>query len=341
MSEIKKNKNTVEFWVDGKAKPYVFCIDTAVMLGLRGGALQRVPNDVMKMCHSRSSGVVTLIDSGYVDKQYIEWFQLADKLDAIGYTASVREIDYWVCNCKKVPFKRLAEYLRNGGTSLLDFAKDMAKVSFLEQNGLRIDEHFTEPMADFLFNRFCGEDKNTISVIAYWLSRGAWEYHHDESYNLRSRLLNIIAYYKDLGWELEKGDFYRQYINASRAHTAKKDEIANRKMREYQEYRRKALTFEDDNFVVIIPTTVDELRDEGHKQSNCVGGYARYIGEKDRNVVFIRHKANPTKPYITCDITRSGSINQFLVACNCYTHKIEDIAFREAYQKHLKENWGK
>ena len=43
MSEIKRNKGMIEFWVDDKKKPYILDINKGELLGLRGGALQSIP----------------------------------------------------------------------------------------------------------------------------------------------------------------------------------------------------------------------------------------------------------------------------------------------------------
>ena len=149
----------------------------------------------------------------------------------------------------------------------------------------------------------------------------------------------MCAWANEFGWTLEKSDFFRQYINLRRAYQQAKDEQTNRLMREYQEFHRNALTFETETHIVIIPTTIEGLRNEGNAQGNCVGGYGYRIADKDRNVVFVRKKSNPTKPYITCDIYNNGHINQYLVSCNCSVTDPADLEFREQFQEHLLANW--
>lgn len=343
MSEIKRNKGMIEFWVDDKKKPYVFDINKGEILGLRGSALQTIPSVVRHMARqslsTAPSGVMRLIYNGYMKTGWYIW---ADRLDNIGYHPTVWELD---CYYKDLDNgfnlgKFVKWFKENPNQSLDDYLRSHRKSEWLKETGLQADEILNERMIDWIYDSFRHQPVENIKVIAYWLSRGVWEYHNGESYLMRRRIEGAIEFATAINTPLEKSDFFRQYINLKRAYQHAQDEKANRLMREYQEYHRNAMTFETDTHIVLIPTTIEELRNEGQAQGNCVGGYGNSIANKRLNVVFIRRKSNPTKSYITCDIDRSGYINQYLTACNNFVSNEQDLDFKKLFQAHLLANWN-
>lgn len=341
MSEIKKNKGMIEFWIDGKAKPYILDVNKGQLLGLRGGAIHSIPTAVRHLAGSHKSTVNRLIYNGYTPEHNESLYVVADKLDSIGYTATIWELTQYRSQIVNLDFRKLANHLRNNPhSSIEDYILISGKVDWLSSMGLKIEGQLTDDMVDCIYRNWREENAETVKALAYCFSRGLYEFYADDGYSLRSKVNIMLYWLKELEWKLDKSDFFRQYINARRAYIAKKDEIANRKMAEYQEERRNALTFETDTHIVIIPTTIAELRDEGKAQGNCVGGYGSAVGNKERNVVFIRRKDNPNRAYITCDITRRGTINQYLAHHNSYVKDREDLDFEALYQAHLYENWG-
>ena len=341
MSEIKKNKGMIEYWVDGKAKPYILDVNKGQLLGLRGGAIHSIPTAVRHLAGGSTSTVNRLIYNNYAPEHNASLYLVADKLDSIGYTAGIWELTHYRSQIVNLDFRKLANHLRNNPhSSIEDYILISGKADWLSSVGLKIEGQLTEDMVDCIYRNWREENAETIKALAYCFSRGLYEFFADDGYSLRNRVNNMLYWLKELEWKLDKSDFFRQYINARRAYIAKKDEIANRKMAEYQEERRNALTFETDTHIVIIPTTIAELRDEGKAQGNCVGGYGSAVGNKERNVVFIRRKDNPNRAYITCDITRRGTINQYLAHHNSYVKDREDLDFEALYQAHLYENWG-
>lgn len=341
MSEIKKNKGMIEYWIDGKTKPYILDVNKGQLLGLRGGVIHNIPYPVRSLAGGHSSTVNRLIYNGYTPEHNASLYVVADKLDSIGYTATLWELSKYHSHIVSLDFRKLANHLRNNPHSNIEeYILLSGKADWLSSVGLKVDGQLTEEMVELIYTNWREESVETVKALAYCLSRGLYEFFADDRYSLRSKISNMLHWLKELEWSLEKSDFFRQYINARRAYIAKQDEIANRRMAEYQEHRRNALTFETDNYLVLIPTTIEELRNEGKAQGNCVGGYGGIIGDKKRNVVFIRRKNNPNKPYITCDITPKGTINQYLIHHNNYTPDKQDLEFQALFQAHLYANWG-
>ena len=63
---------------------------------------------------------------------------------------------------------------------------------------------------------------------------------------------------------------------------------------------RKIEKLSNDEFVVIVPKTLQDFTDEGNMQRNCVGHYYHSSIAEGRNVVyFIRRRETPNRSYIT------------------------------------------
>lgn len=352
---VVKEKNEYRFTVEGKAKPYVFDVNTGLMYGLRGSMLQNTPNEVIKGL--RSTNVKSFVI------QYLKNFPLGaiipntvaffDKIDSIGvpynwdnYRYISRNINFFSNN-----FKAFANYVREHADNLENcgqrFYEEYKVLMFAETYHLQADEHFTAEMLDCLFDIV--ERKQYISPAhteraAYYMARGLYDFFEGRTYNIGSHLRRFERYTDALKTEWEKGDFFRQYIVARRDYERNRRAFENEKLKAMQMAHKTALEFETDLYQVVIPTTEEELIEEGRRQSNCVGGYGDRIRDGGCNVVFVRLKNDLDHNYITCDIRiRNGKpyINQFLRAYNSYNISEQDKEFSQLYLAHISENWGK
>lgn len=61
--------------------------------------------------------------------------------------------------------------------------------------------------------------------------------------------------------------------------------------------------YENDEFVVITPTTVMEFINEACYQDNCLIGYIDEVMEGKTNIAFIREKKNPSVSFVTMEIS--------------------------------------
>lgn len=347
MGRIEKDKNLYKFWVDGKAKPYTIDINKGELLGLRGSPIQRFPTAVVEL--ARYTGVKTsvlrLVVNGYPPSR-TDLYQLADKLDAIGYSASTWELNNLSHKADEINFKDMAKYLKSGEGDIEDYIRHRMREMWLAKHNLRPTEQLTQPMIDLLYD-YCSANNYTveeISCFAYYLSRGLYEFFIAGNMFSRGTCASVLKEFakccRALETPMEKSDFFRQYINAQRNFERQKDVLLDKLIAENQRSKMSALAFENDEFQVIVPTTNKELITEGENQHNCVGGYGQRIAEGNRYVVFIRHKADPSTSYITCDILTDGRINQYLTRYNRYTGSESAKAFEKLYQEHLYANWG-
>jgi hypothetical protein len=71
----------------------------------------------------------------------------------------------------------------------------------------------------------------------------------------------------------------------------------------------KKYSFEDDNFVIKVPFSVQELAYEGKVLKHCVRGYASRLKLNRCEILFIRKKSEPDVPFFTMEIS-NGRIVQ-------------------------------
>ena len=142
--------------------------------------------------------------------------------------------------------------------------------------------------------------------------------------------------------EVSKGTPIAQCATIERDYKEYKNRIPNETLQKHQ--KAEWANVEDDDFVIIVPTTLQELKEEGNRMHNCVGGmwtdgYGNNLaeGQQTMGIVFIRHADDPTEPFIDCDFRLDTmEIIQFY---GKYNHSLRDdhiLDFREKLQRHLR-----
>ena len=86
-----------------------------------------------------------------------------------------------------------------------------------------------------------------------------------------------------------------------------KNKVRNEKILANEEKIRSITEIQHDNFVIIVPSSMDDFTKEGQMQNNCVGSYYHdSIARGDNLIYFIRRKETPNRSYIT---------NRFNIGC--------------------------
>ena len=101
------------------------------------------------------------------------------------------------------------------------------------------------------------------------------------------------------------------------------------------ETRKPQLAYENDKYIVIVPTTEAEYKDEADMQGNCVYRmYMERVANGRTNIVFIRKKSDVAESLVTCEVTNNFEIEQYLAYRNSRAIG-EELAFKEEYEKYL------
>lgn len=99
---------------------------------------------------------------------------------------------------------------------------------------------------------------------------------------------------------------------------------------------RKQLEFFDDNLMIVQPKQLSDIAYEGKVLHHCVGGYAERHAKGALNIMFIRKKSEPDKPYYTMEVSVDGKIVQVRGKRNIAPNKeVEDLI--KGYKAYLEK----
>lgn len=351
MSAIIKNKNIIEFQLND-TQTYRYDMNSGILYGLKQTPLKSIPSVVNIMLENghNSSNLIYYLYYGFGEGERKERFtnikmvSFFDRLDSAGFPVlnglfSTHDIPIF-----EKHFKELRKEFVEEGTPirfLYDRLCEYDLSDWLEENGLKIDDHFTKNKAIFLKDG--NYPKKWLPRLAYYLCKdGLWEFFSDGNlYVLQGKISSFVQMMEAMGRTPEKGNFIRQYSEIQAEYNLKKEEFDNILLRKNQSAHANALNFSYNDFEVVIPTTSEEFINEGESQNNCVARiYLPKVLRGETNVVFVRKKNALDISYITCEVY-GGKIYQFLLR---YNQRVDDNSpekdFYNAYAKHLAQNWG-
>ena len=105
--------------------------------------------------------------------------------------------------------------------------------------------------------------------------------------NSQSKKNNFPKYPKDFLIEYDRAIvFYEDYKNKELDDKIKR-------------HQSKLPLFETEDYIVKIPMSVEELREEGERQKNCVGSYSNSVASENNFVIFIRKKTKASQSFMT------------------------------------------
>lgn len=138
--------------------------------------------------------------------------------------------------------------------------------------------------------------------------------------NQKVRLQDLLADWLDYLKDLEKlqmdvtdplnlfpKDFYRMHANVSMQVDHQKNKIIDDKISALLPWRQMLFAMETGKYLIRPAESTFELIYEGKKLHHCVGGYANRYAENDTNILFIREKEQPDKPFVTMEVQKSGN----------------------------------
>lgn len=150
-------------------------------------------------------------------------------------------------------------------------------------------------------------------------------------------LADYISYCRDMDKKpVKTASFTREFVETYQAWSLLKTEIDKKKIVKNYARRAKFWDFSYGDFIVKIPTCGEDLIKEGQLMHHCVGNYVNKIVDGQTYICFIRHKDNPDKQYITCQVDpKTGKIGQYYLAYDRLITLKKDIEFKKAYQEYL------
>lgn len=350
MSTYRKDRNNIIITLDGASGDYRLDINTGIFYGVKGTPIKTCPRrkevvDLFYRLEKTRSNldyvVVRMIDSSDKTANYVglaNVMQAADKIDALGidnlhltnenylYLANnIKWLQAWRKEHENEPF-----YFYTFKT-WCDFEKIRNQLG--SAANLLTAEMYHELLQ--YNNDYTPEE---LSVCAYYLGRGKyWEYHNHNVTNLA----HYIVMCREMEKEPQKvNNFMREYCETLKEYDLRKQEFDDKKIVINYASHSEAWNFEYGDYKVFIPSTAQEIIDEGKNMHHCVGSYVDKVVNNDCYICFIRRKDTPNKCYITCQVYDDGRLGQYYLSYDRYISSDEDKAFKEAFRQHLAQVWG-
>lgn len=281
-----------------------------------------------------------------------EILSACDKLDSINCSASKL---YYISNEQILTLvnhlgelaKLINEEDEERRHSLEYYANKFILNDFIKKYNLEINDYFSEDNCKQLMNVHKAlidrgiDPAPYMNRIVYHYQRGLWAMKAlNRDWLANEILCKMVEYAYGLGVEIPKGDTMKIFAELYKNYLMHKTEIDNKALAEWN--GGIDLSFENEEYCVIVPTTVKEFEVEGNNQQNCV--YTMYLNKvvrKETRVVFVRRKSDPTNSYITCEVTNNGVIWQYLCKYNNTPEEASAMQFKTEYQNYLNELWAK
>lgn len=350
MPNYTKDRNIIRISLDGVNGEYTLDINTGVYCGVKGTPIKTCPqkNTVRNMfCRWNNEDtnlgrVITLMLDGSKSTanfpNFVEQLQSADKVDAIGLPCAYLYADQYVYLAKNIKF--LAAYLKehtNAQFQFYAFQKTCEYAKAINKLG-SLANTLNEEMFHALNHSRDDLTIEELGVCAYYLGRGKyWEYHN---HNIDT-LVRYIEVCRLLEKEPQKvNNFMREYCETIKEYELRKTEFDNKAIALNYARHSKAWEFEYGDFKIFIPTTAQDIINEGRNMHHCVGSYVNNVVDGNTYICFVRRKDTPNECYITCQVYTDGSIGQYFLAYDRYIRTDEDREFKEHFQEHLTAVWG-
>lgn len=361
---VTKEKNFLMLQDSTKTAPYKFDINTGIFYGLREKPIHKYPagfptwlrenysiNGILSLMHYIRTNpfrydIHSDINTPNVFSQCANLFRIVDKLNSINYHFNIynssefnKESLIFIDN----NFKDFSKYVRENGdnASLRDYKQKNEKKLWMKKYNLVPTDYITEDIIYTLYYNRTYYDNTKMPYVLSYIRKGLldWFNGYNDDYRAFDKVNSYFNMCEAMGKEPEKGDFFRLYINTYREYQLAKTEIDTRAIQKNLA-KHPALAFENDAFKVVIPKNVQDFKAEADAMHNCV--YSMYMNRVingHTNVVFIRKKNDINTPYITCEVSNSGRIVQYLASYNRPVQDVNASKFEFAYQNYLWNNW--
>lgn len=366
--KVTKEKNFIIF-ENENGKVSKLDMNTGIAYGVSGKALKSLNADMYYIIghHARrySRDIFALrafadcnfskndvYHNGRLTSHFLHMISMLDKFQAIGYTYkggnvyaefdSIEDFNKWFA-----PFSKA--YKADNSIDYKEWVEKQKTNAFMSmvkiENNEYMNDHIMETLRE-LYETYNATPKQ-VRAIAKALTYGGLYRAFTKGvvgyYTLKNVIRDYLTKCNALEMEMNATDLINHYGLVCEMYNLRKDEMTSKALKQIKD-NNPILQFEFGDYKVVVPTTVEEFKEEGKNNHNCVGGYVDYVVKGNSFVVFVRDKNSLNESLVTCEIKRDGTINQFHTFGNNYVTATSNpalYAFKEAYQAHLLANWGK
>lgn len=347
MSTMKKDKNIITIEAQGANGQYFINLSNGQVTGLRGAPIKTLPRNRIRPDDFRDVGA----SLGYALKWLydnhptnfsanivvnLERLALAEKLDALHFSAfGIGNLDTIL---QHNLFPLMVKYLKT-----LESVEQFAFWEFMNWADMERYRPTFGEYAPFINNELvdrvkrCNFAIEDLPTVWYYLIKQKLAEYPDFR---TDHLKEYFTMCKAMNKKIEKvANFCREYVETKNAYELYQDKYDNEMLVRNYQAKAKAFTFTFGEYSVFCPSSKQDIIKEGNDMRHCVGGYAKNVVNGDTYIVFIRKTATPDQCYITCQVHTDGTLGQYYLARDRHIYLAEDIAFKNAFARHLRENW--
>ena len=348
MATISKNRNLVSISLSTN-KTYVFDVNTAELKGARGLPLKRYPTDFLAEirtycwnCKNRDFlyRLASFFENFKLEDlhNYATALKAADSLNNMGIIVGGLPMGALNDIGENIPlFVRLYKECNNDvDNAWRMYRQEKERIEFVAKYGSKVYQAFSDNASLLCSLNRENLSKEEAEAVAYIWTNGKWG-------EFGGGISKIFEYIR-LCRKVEKtpqhnNNFVREFVETKREYEARRKAYDTEAILRNYARKANAFNFSFGGYTIVTPTCGEDIINEGKNMHHCVGGYVDDVVANSTYIVFVRPIDNPSACHITCQVNRNGSIGQYFLAYDKYISKAEDIAFKEAFAKHLAENW--
>ena len=348
MANISKNRNLVSITLSTN-RTYVFDVNTAELKGLRGQPLKQYPSNFLSEvrdyrwnCSNRD--FIYHLVSVFVDcklsnlSNFTTMLKTADSLSNVGILVGSLSKGALEDIAENIPLfaKLYKECGNNTNNAYRMYRQEKKRIEFVAKYGVKVYQAFSNDAQILRSLNRENFTKEEAEAIAYIWTNGKWG-------EFGGGISKAFEYIR-LCRKIEKtpqhnNNFVREFVETKREYEARKKVYDTEAIHRNYAKKANAFNFSFGGYTIVIPTCGEDIINEGKNMHHCVGNYVDDVVANSTYIVFVRPIDNPSACYITCQVDRNGRIGQYFLAYDKYISKEEDKAFKEAFAKHLEENW--
>lgn len=290
--KITKNGSFIEFEI-GKANPVKFDCRDFTIISYTGRTVKNFPSDVRQ-------GIQTDIErklydamraaingSTYVFYMLEKFITVLDKVAPWDIPSECPKGFLAWCDKEGKAVSNTNLQLFNSEQAMRNMPKEVMEVYEFCKPHINLLNAFTEWTLDKKI-AFCKIFKTSMKTFS-------WSFQRD--------VQNFIRFVNNLyrcEWEKmvdtnRNFDYNKEQIDA----TVNKER--NEKILAWEDKFREIEQLSNEEYVIIVPKTMQDFTNEGKQQNNCVGHfYHESIARHDNFIYFIRKRNNPTHSWMTC-----------------------------------------
>ena len=263
----------------------------------------------------------------HFQKDVIKFIKNNELYISLGFTSSYdknKDMFIKICRYMNDKYKNNKKTCRKVFSILISSVTDWS-------NSYTIDDRFTT-----LVNEFNYDYKKLIDYMYDYLPNREGFTNSDLAMN---QLKDYVSMIKQMGGKIR--DKYPKYLKVKHDIMVVNFNVFKKEYSEelFQKRKRPELEWKNKDYVIKIPQTTQDIKDEGIQNNNCVGSYVGRVINGDTYIVFLRNIKTPDESLVTVEIKDNAIVQAYRSANTNITYK-DMLALKQfCKERNLTYKW--